>query len=44
MRFITLGSMFLASVLTFIQATAQKVKKAATAPVATTEKVDINKV
>ena len=44
MRFITLGSMFLASVLTFSQATAQKVKKAATAPVATTEKVDINKV
>jgi photosystem II stability/assembly factor-like uncharacterized protein len=44
MRFITLGSMFLASVLTFSQAAAQKVKKAATAPVATTEKVDINKV
>jgi photosystem II stability/assembly factor-like uncharacterized protein len=44
MRFITLGSMFLASVLTFSQASAQKVKKAATAPVATTEKVDINKV
>ncbi len=44
MRFITLGSMLLATVLTMSHANAQKVKKAATAPVATTEKVDINKV
>ncbi len=44
MRIITLGSMLLASVLTLSQANAQKVKKAAAAPVATTEKVDINKV
>jgi photosystem II stability/assembly factor-like uncharacterized protein len=44
MRVITLGSMILASVLTLSQANAQKSKKAATAPVATTEKVDINKV
>ena len=44
MRVLTLGSMILASVLTLSQANAQKSKKAATAPVATTEKVDINKV
>ena len=44
MRIITLGSMLLATVLTMSQANAQKVKKAAAAPVATTEKVDINKV
>ena len=44
MRALTLGSMILASVLTLSQANAQKSKKAATAPVAPTEKVDINKV
>ena len=44
MRIITLGSMLLATVLTMSQANAQKVKKAAAAPVATTDKVDINKV
>ena len=44
MRIITLGSMLLATVLTISQANAQKVKKAAATPVATTEKVDINKV
>ncbi|MEY4812447.1 MAG: hypothetical protein RLZZ462_1320, partial [Bacteroidota bacterium] len=44
MRIITLGSMLLATVLTMSQASAQKLKKAAVAPVATTEKVDINKV
>ncbi len=44
MRVLTLGSMILASVMTFSQASAQKIKKAASTPVATTEKVDINKV
>ena len=44
MRIITLSSVLFAAVLTIGQANAQKVKKAATAPVASTEKVDINKV
>ena len=44
MRVITLGSMILASVLTLSQANAQKSKKTAADPVATTDKVDINKV